>query len=188
MRSGCARPPPSRTERYTNRRWMFWQWTQTGTRQRRAQRGRPQRLLRRRERLDGVPAHRVRSALVVDARPRRTLPPREIARRRWQARKRRPRARRGFVPPCLCWLAGLAFSCDLPGAVPGPGKGRLKMAKGQMKSNKEAKKPKKEKPKVLATAGMTPSRRPPARRNRRAVLGSRFGPSPRGGPFRFDGR
>jgi len=28
------------------------------------------------------------------------------------------------------------------------------MAKGQMKSNKEAKKPKKEKPKVLATAGM----------------------------------
>jgi hypothetical protein len=30
------------------------------------------------------------------------------------------------------------------------------MAKGQMKSNKEAKKPKKEKPKVLATAGMTP--------------------------------
>jgi len=30
------------------------------------------------------------------------------------------------------------------------------MAKSQMKSNKEAKKPKKEKPKVLATAGMTP--------------------------------
>ena len=29
------------------------------------------------------------------------------------------------------------------------------MAKSQMKSNKEAKKPKKEKPKVLATAGMT---------------------------------
>jgi hypothetical protein len=28
------------------------------------------------------------------------------------------------------------------------------MAKGQLKSNKEAKKPKKEKPKVLATAGM----------------------------------
>lgn len=28
------------------------------------------------------------------------------------------------------------------------------MAKGQMKSNKETKKPKKEKPKVLATAGM----------------------------------
>jgi hypothetical protein len=28
------------------------------------------------------------------------------------------------------------------------------MAKGQMRSNKEAKKPKKEKPKVLATAGM----------------------------------
>jgi hypothetical protein len=28
------------------------------------------------------------------------------------------------------------------------------MAKGQMKKNKEAKKPKKEKPKVLATAGM----------------------------------
>jgi hypothetical protein len=31
------------------------------------------------------------------------------------------------------------------------------MAKGQMKSNKETKKPKKEKPKVLATAGMTPA-------------------------------
>lgn len=30
------------------------------------------------------------------------------------------------------------------------------MAKGQLKKNKEAKKPKKEKPKVLATAGMTP--------------------------------
>lgn len=29
------------------------------------------------------------------------------------------------------------------------------MAKGQMRSNKEAKKPKKEKPKVLATAGMS---------------------------------
>jgi len=31
------------------------------------------------------------------------------------------------------------------------------MAKGQLKSNKEAKKPKKEKPKVLATAGMSPA-------------------------------
>ena len=31
------------------------------------------------------------------------------------------------------------------------------MAKSQMKSNKEAKKPKKEKPKVLATAGMAPA-------------------------------
>jgi len=31
------------------------------------------------------------------------------------------------------------------------------MAKGQMKSNKETKKPKKEKPKVLATAGLTSS-------------------------------
>ena len=31
------------------------------------------------------------------------------------------------------------------------------MAKGQLRSNKEAKKPKKEKPKVLATAGMTPT-------------------------------
>jgi hypothetical protein len=29
------------------------------------------------------------------------------------------------------------------------------MAKGQIRSNKEAKKPKKEKPKVLATAGMS---------------------------------
>jgi len=31
------------------------------------------------------------------------------------------------------------------------------MAKGQIRSKKEAKKPKKEKPKVLATAGMTPA-------------------------------
>ncbi len=31
------------------------------------------------------------------------------------------------------------------------------MAKGQIRSNKEAKKPKKEKPKVLATAGLTPA-------------------------------
>jgi hypothetical protein len=30
----------------------------------------------------------------------------------------------------------------------------MSMAKGQMKSNKEAKKPKKETPKVLATAGI----------------------------------
>ncbi len=34
------------------------------------------------------------------------------------------------------------------------------MAKGQMKSNKEAKKPKKEKPKVLATAGLGTSTAP----------------------------
>jgi hypothetical protein len=35
--------------------------------------------------------------------------------------------------------------------------GERHMAKGQLRSNKEAKKPKKEKPKVLATAGMTPA-------------------------------
>jgi hypothetical protein len=34
------------------------------------------------------------------------------------------------------------------------------MAKGQMKSNKEAKKPKKEKPKVLATAGLNTTAAP----------------------------
>lgn len=34
------------------------------------------------------------------------------------------------------------------------------MAKGQIRSNKEAKKPKKEKPKVLATAGLTPTAAP----------------------------
>jgi hypothetical protein len=32
--------------------------------------------------------------------------------------------------------------------------GRETMAKGQLRSNKETKKPKKEKPKVLATAGL----------------------------------
>jgi hypothetical protein len=31
------------------------------------------------------------------------------------------------------------------------------MAKGQLRKNKEAKKPKKEKPKVLATAGLSPA-------------------------------
>ena len=34
------------------------------------------------------------------------------------------------------------------------------MAKGQMKSNKETKKPKKEKPKVLATAGLATTSAP----------------------------
>jgi hypothetical protein len=45
----------------------------------------------------------------------------------------------------------------LPGSGPGGETRERPMAKGQMKSNKEAKKPKKEKPKVLATAGMTPA-------------------------------
>jgi hypothetical protein len=45
----------------------------------------------------------------------------------------------------------------LPGIGPGVDRGDTSMAKGQLKSNKEAKKPKKEKPKVLATAGMTPA-------------------------------
>jgi hypothetical protein len=34
------------------------------------------------------------------------------------------------------------------------------MAKGQIRSNKEAKKPKKEKPKVLATAGLSATTAP----------------------------
>jgi len=38
------------------------------------------------------------------------------------------------------------------------------MAKGQMKSNKEAKKPKKEKPKVLATAGLAPAAAAPKKK------------------------
>ena len=45
----------------------------------------------------------------------------------------------------------------MPGRGPVPTAGRETMAKGQLRSNKEAKKPKKEKPKVLATAGMTPA-------------------------------
>jgi hypothetical protein len=36
----------------------------------------------------------------------------------------------------------------------------LEMAKGQIRSNKEAKKPKKEKPKVLATAGLASATAP----------------------------
>ena len=38
------------------------------------------------------------------------------------------------------------------------------MAKGQLRSNKEAKKPKKEKPKVLATAGLAPTTVAPAKK------------------------
>ncbi len=38
------------------------------------------------------------------------------------------------------------------------------MAKSQMKSNKETKKPKKEKPKVLATAGLAPAATPPKKK------------------------
>jgi hypothetical protein len=38
------------------------------------------------------------------------------------------------------------------------------MAKGQLRSNKEAKKPKKEKPKVLATAGMNNPAAPPKKK------------------------
>lgn len=38
------------------------------------------------------------------------------------------------------------------------------MAKGQIRSNKEAKKPKKEKPKVLATAGLNTQAAAPAKK------------------------
>jgi hypothetical protein len=38
------------------------------------------------------------------------------------------------------------------------------MAKGQMRSNKEAKKPKKEKPKVVATAGLSQPALAPAKK------------------------
>ena len=38
------------------------------------------------------------------------------------------------------------------------------MAKGQIRSNKEAKKPKKEKPKVLATAGLQATTAAPAKK------------------------
>jgi len=38
------------------------------------------------------------------------------------------------------------------------------MAKGQLRTNKEAKKPKKEKPKVLATAGLQPTTAAPAKK------------------------
>ena len=38
------------------------------------------------------------------------------------------------------------------------------MAKSQMRSNKEAKKPKKEKPKVLATAGLAQQTAAPAKK------------------------
>jgi len=38
------------------------------------------------------------------------------------------------------------------------------MAKGQLRSNKEAKKPKKEKPKVLATAGLNQTTAAPGKK------------------------
>ena len=40
----------------------------------------------------------------------------------------------------------------------------MRMAKGQLKSNKEAKKPKKKKPKVLATAGLNNPASAPAKK------------------------
>ena len=40
----------------------------------------------------------------------------------------------------------------------------MPMAKGQIRSNKEAKKPKKEKPKVLATAGLNTTTAPPSKK------------------------
>jgi hypothetical protein len=46
---------------------------------------------------------------------------------------------------------------DFAGLAPAPTRKGTAMAKGQLRSNKEAKKPKKEKPKVLATAGLTSS-------------------------------
>lgn len=59
------------------------------------------------------------------------------------------------APACQGPGASLISVRDLPGSGPGETE-RWTMAKGQLKKNKEAKKPKKEKPKVLATAGMTP--------------------------------
>ena len=40
----------------------------------------------------------------------------------------------------------------------------MPMAKGQLRSNKEAKKPKKEQPKVLATAGLNTTTAAPAKK------------------------
>ena len=54
------------------------------------------------------------------------------------------------MPPAT----GARFVLPVMGSARDLPEGMLTMAKGQLKSNKEAKKPKKEKPKVLATAGM----------------------------------
>ena len=56
-------------------------------------------------------------------------------------------------------MPGLAFKLRA-GRVPRQKEEDEAMAKGQLRSNKEAKKPKKEKPKVLATAGLTPQSAP----------------------------
>ena len=53
--------------------------------------------------------------------------------------------------------------CDLADSWSGETEEK-RMAKGQMKSNKEAKKPKKEKPKVLATAGLAPAAAAPKKK------------------------
>ncbi len=58
----------------------------------------------------------------------------------------------------------LASRSDLPELLPDQQWKGMPMAKGQIRSNKEAKKPKKEKPKVLATAGMTPATAAPAKK------------------------
>jgi hypothetical protein len=56
-------------------------------------------------------------------------------------------------PACGRAGSGLASGLVFAGSA-GLQHGREKMAKGQVRKQKEAKKPKKEKPKVLATAGL----------------------------------
>jgi hypothetical protein len=60
-----------------------------------------------------------------------------------------PRA--SAVPPLPCLIHEPSYSAVICGRV---SREEDEMAKGQLRSNKEAKKPKKEKPKVLATAGL----------------------------------
>ena len=58
------------------------------------------------------------------------------------------------APACADVRARIAFGRDKTGQRARTPAQEKNMAKGQLRSNKEAKKPKKEKPKVLATAGM----------------------------------
>ena len=68
----------------------------------------------------------------------------------------------GGLVSILPWFYLHVVICRLVSA-PNIGRGYA-MAKGQLKSNKEAKKPKKEKPKVLATAGMAATTAAPAKK------------------------
>lgn len=68
------------------------------------------------------------------------------------------------APACAGVRARIAFGRDKTGQRARTPAQEKTMAKGQLRSNKEAKKPKKEKPKVLATAGLNQTTAAPGKK------------------------